>query len=299
MEHNIDLDLYKIFFITASKGSISAAAKELYISQPAVSRSIKQLEDKLGAPLFLRKSRGVKLTENAVQLYDSISEIYSTLLRAEEKFLENTKGEKKQVRINATEIMIRHSLLPYLQIFSGFYPDVTIKLTCRSTPEALALLKSGQLDLALITMPAAESGNLKIRHLFTFHDCFVAGKPYEELRSTSMTLRQLLEYPLLIPTKGMNSRFYLDKICSTRGLNLNPHMEAESIDTLIQCALFGCGISFVIQELAQKEIDEDRIFQIPLKDKIESRSIGIATLNIPLQLHVENFIGGLVKFHRS
>jgi len=295
MKIYVDLELYRIFYVTASKGSISAAAKELYISQPAVSSSIRRLENQLGAPLFVRKPRGVELTKEAALLYEHVKQAFSSLESGEKAFLNALEEKNLEIRINATEILTRYVLLPFLKSFSEKYPKIKIKLSSRGTPEAISLLKNGELDIALPTLPCHEASNLNLKEFFTFHDCFVAGSNFTELKGRTLSLSELTKYPILVLQEGMNSRFFIDKLCKAHNVSLDPHMEVESIDTLIRCAQSGCGISFIIKEFAEKKISDGELFEIPIKEKIDCRTIGIATANGTLEPHIQLFIDELLE----
>ena len=295
MRINVDLELYRIFYFTAREGSISAAAKALYISQPAVSNSIRRLESQLGAPLFIRKPRGVELTKEASILYQHVKQAFFSLETGEQAFLNVLEEKNLEIRINATEILTRYVLLPFLKSFSEKYPKIKIKLSSRGTPEAISLLKNGELDIALPTLPAPEASNLNLKEFFIFHDCFVAGSNYNELKGKVLSLEELTKYPILVLQEGMNSRFFIDKLCKSNNVSLDPHMEVESIDTLIRCAQTGCGISFIIKEFAEKKLESGELFEIPIKEKIECRKIGIATANGTLEPHIQLFIDELLK----
>lgn len=290
---NIDMELYRIFFVTAKTGSISKAAEKLFVSQPAVSQSIKHLEESLGSQLFIRKPRGVVMTENAAELYKELENAFYIFQAAERNFLSRANNTEGELRVNATEILIRYALLPYLNEFSKKFPNVKIKLSSKGTPDALKDIKSGKTHIALATLPASSSSSLKIMPLFTFHDCFVAGKDYEFLTKTRKSLRDLMRYPVLVLREGMNSRQYLEKLCKIYGYSLEPYLEAESIDTLIQCALYNCGISFIIREFAERDIAENKLFEIPVEEIIEPRHIGIVTLDSAMPDYALHFIKGL------
>lgn len=293
----IDLELYRVFYFTAREGSVSKAAQLLYISQPAVSHSIKRLEELLGAPLFIRRPRGVELTKEARFLYDDVEQAYSLIEEAQKVFLQKKQAIEHDIRINATEILSRFCLVPYLREFSQTYPQVRILLSSRGTPEALNLLKQGQLDLALATLPAPDAVNLRSRHYMTFQDCFVVGDAYRHLAQAEISFRALCEYPILLLRNGMNSRFFVNKLAKAHGIQLVPQMEVESIDTLIHCAAAGCGVSFVVRELAEEELSTGKIHIVPLKESIPPRTIGLVTRSGEQDEYLEKFMEGLVAFN--
>lgn len=292
---NIDLELYRIFYEVAKEGSISKAAEKLFVSQPAVSRSVKHLEESLGGPLFIRNARGVSLTEDAAALYREIDKAFYIFSAAEKNFITKVNNTEGEIRVNATEILIRYALIPYLSKYSKQFPNVKIKLSSKGTLDAINDIKAGKIHIALATMPAPQITNLSVRKLFSFHDCFVAGEEYAFLTKEENSMTDIVKYPVMVLRNGMNSRLYFEKLCRMYGCKTDSYMETDSIDTLIQCALCNMGIAFVIREFAEKEIEEHRLFDIPLKENIESRHIGIVTLDNDTPEYISRFIEGLIK----
>lgn len=298
MVSNIDMELYRIFYTVAETGSISKAAEKLFVSQPAVSQSIKHLEESLGCPLFIRNPRGVSLTENAAALYREIEKAFYIFDHAEKSFISRANRTEGELRINATEILIRYALLPYMHQYAKEFPNVKIKLTSRGTLDAINDIKNGKIHIAAATMPAPQVGNLTTRRLFSFHDCFVAGEEYEFMARKENSIGDVLKYPVMVLREGMNSRLYFDKICHTYGYSVDPYMETESIDTLIQCTVCNMGAAFVIREFAEKELAEKKLFVIPVSENIEERHIGIVTLDNDLPDYGKFFIEGLMETFR-
>ncbi len=112
----VNFELYKVFYLTAKSGSLSKAAKELYITQPSVSHSIKLLEDTLGLQLFARTSKGVELTKEGAVLFSYIEQAYNFISLAEEKLSELRNFSSGEIKIGGSDSLCKHYLLPFLGI---------------------------------------------------------------------------------------------------------------------------------------------------------------------------------------
>lgn len=292
----INMELYRIFYYTARAGSISRAAEELFISQPAVSQSVKHLEDKLGGQLFFRTSKGVKLTGEGEVLFKYIEQAYNFITAAENKFTEMQNLLNGEIKIGASDTLCKHYLLPYLGSFHKDYPGVKIHVTNRTTPETINLLKKGKVDFGIISLPIEEDNHLIVTEGSSIQDCFVAGENYRELAESDIFLEKLLEYPLLLLEKESNTRRFIDNYAKAYGYEIIPEIELGSIDLLIQFAKYGLGISCVVRDFVINELDGRELFEIRLKEKIPPRKIGIATLkDVPLSAAAKKIINSLYQ----
>ncbi len=284
------MELYRVFYFTARAGSISRAAEELYITQPAISYAIKQLEQKLGGPLFFRTSKGVKLTAEGSVLYKYMEQAYNYITAAENKIAEMHNLRSGEIRIGASDTLCKHYLLPHLEDFHSAYPDITIHVTNRTTPETVKLLKEGKIDFGIVSLPVEDS-RLVVRETLSIQDCFVAGKRYAELADTSVSLKRLMEYPLILLERGSNTRNYLDDYARKHGFTLSPEIELGSIDLLVQFAKSGLGVACVIKNFVTDELREEAIFEVRVNEPIPPRSIGVITnKDVPLSAAARHFL---------
>lgn len=134
---NISYDWYKIFGCVAECGSITVAAEKLFISQPAVSQTIKQLEETLDCILFLRTPKGVRLTAEGKTLYKYISEGISAISEGEHRLTAMLRIDTGEIKIGASDMTLEFCLLPYLELFHQKYPNVKIAITSRYNPRTL------------------------------------------------------------------------------------------------------------------------------------------------------------------
>jgi len=290
--HNIDvsLDLYKIFCTVVDTGNMSAAARELYISQPAVSMAIRQLEDRLGKPLLIRSSKGIKTTPEGGVLYEYLRQALLLVETAEKKYFEMVNMEMGEIKIGASDTLLGHYLMPYIEKFISLYPNINIKVTNRTTYETLKLLVSGQVDLGFVNLPIDTSNSLEIYNCIEVQDCLIGGVKYAHLAENGISLRELKEYPLLMLEKESNTRLYLDKYAESNGALLSPNIEFGSSEFLVSFARINLGLAFVIREFTIKEIDNESIFEIPVLPPIPTRSIGLVKLkDVALSYAAERF----------
>ncbi len=144
------LSLYRIFYTVAQCGSISAAARHLYISQPAISKSISNLENELQTHLFERTSRGVSLTEEGQLLFHHVSDAFHSLEAGEAELSRIRDMGLGHLTIGVSTTLCRYRLLPYLKTFIAQYPHISINISCQSTNHTLDMLRDGSIDLGLV-----------------------------------------------------------------------------------------------------------------------------------------------------
>jgi LysR family transcriptional regulator, cyn operon transcriptional activator len=291
---HINLELYRVFYFAAKSGSLSKASQLLFISQPAVSQAIKQLEDKLGGQLFFRTSKGIKLTREGETVYKYIEPAYNFIVAAEVEFTEMLDLSKGAIKIGASDMSCKYYLLPYLESFHKVFPKIKIHLTNGPTPETIDQLKKGLIDFGIISLPIEEDNRLVVKEVMSIQDCFVAGENYIELKGRTVSLSELLRYPILLLEKATSTRKYIEDHVRKYSLTLNPEIELATSDLLVEFARKGFGISCVVRNFAQEDIEKSNLFEIQLKDAIPPRQIGIVTLkDAPLSAAAKKFIGNI------
>ena len=195
---NQNLSSYRIFYTVANTGNISKAAKELYISQPAISKSIQKLEESVGCKLFSRSSRGVVLTEEGKLLYEHVSSAFETLNLGEEKLRRSIELGVGHLKIGVSATLCKYMLLPYLKEFIRRNPHISISITCQSTNETLRLIEDNKIDIGLIGKPDSIK-NIQFDFLEEIEDVFVATKDYiRNLRARGIQKNQILSSSTLM-----------------------------------------------------------------------------------------------------
>lgn len=291
----LNFELYKVFYLTAKLGSLSKAASTLYLTQPSVSHSIKQLENAFGVSLFARNSKGVSLTKEGSVLFSYIEQAYHFIGLGEEKLAAIKNLEEGVLKIGGSDSLCKHYLLPYLDSFHEQHPGIQIRLIHGTTPEIVSYLKEGKIDLGIVRNPASDP-QLDIKTGITIQDCFVAGQKYSELVGEVITLERLMAYPIILFSRNSHSRYAITQFFLEQGVQLEPEFELGSVDLLIEFAKRGLGISFVTKEFAAKELEEGSLFEILLDVELPPSRVDIITLkNMPVSEAAGAFIGKILK----
>lgn len=300
MRVEISLDLYKIFCAVVRTGNMSAAAKALYISQPAVSMAVRQLEERLGSPLLVRSTKGVRTTKEGEVLYQYLEQALGLIQTAEEKYFEMVHLEAGELKIGASDSVLSNFLLPYLESYHRLHPEIIIKVNNKTTFESLKLLKNGSVDICFVNLPVEEDSDLEIRRCMEVADCLVGGDAFRHLEKTGIHIAQIEQYPLLLLETASNTRRYLDAYSQQNGIVLRPILELGSSDLLIQFACINLGLTFVIKPFANQVLQQGKLVEIPLRPPVPKRAVGMAHLkNVALPFAAKGFIDLLEKHTNS
>lgn len=291
MENN--LSLYHIFLSVAENGNITKAADELFISQPAISKAIHKLEDNLGVKLFLRSTRGVRLTYEGRLLYDEISKAFYAIRNGEELLKQSSALGMGHLTIGVSTTLCKFVLLPYLRDFIKAFPNVRISIECQSTYETLPLLESGKIDIGLIGNP----GDLKsgeFRPLRRIQDIFVASGTYLDLlqgQSGYESSAILTNATLMLLNKENITRRYVDDCLLAQNFHPQNMIEVTSMDLLIEFAKIGLGVSCVIRDFVENELAGRELYELKLPVTIPEREIGfIYRKNALVSPTLKNFL---------
>ena len=291
---NTSLDWYRIFCTVVRTGNMTAAARELYISQPAVSMAMRQLEEALGGRLLLRTTKGVQPTAEGRVLYEYVKQAMELVTTAEEKVAAMQQLAEGKLSIGASDTVISRLLLPFLETFHEQYPQVNIRVTNKTTDECLRLLQSGAVDLCFINLPVAETSRLEITPFFTVHDCLIAGPKYAHLAQAGLSWQALGEYPLLLLEPLSNTRRNLDAFALQNGVALAPEFQLGSYDLLLEFARIGLGLTFAVREFT--DFMAEGLVEIPLTPPVPERQIGLVTLKgLELSRAAQTFVDEVQK----
>lgn len=283
---NIDFELYRIFYVVANHCNITKASEELNISQPAISKSIKNLEEQLGGRLFVRTKRGVVLTEEGKEFYNYIKQAIEYINNAENKFTDLINLETGCIKIGISTTLTKEFLLPYLEEFHSLYPKIDIQIITSLTSDLMPKLKNGLIDIVILNLNDKNYGNdIDIIKCRKINDCFVVNNKYKDLTLKEISLKDLNNYPLILQAKGSNTREFLDNIARENGVILKPNIELASYSLVVEFSKIGLGIGYATKEYIKQEIKNKELFELKVKEKIPSRYIGIALS----KNHVPNF----------
>ena len=280
-EADINLELYKTFIKVAENNSFSKAARLLFISQSAVSQSIRQLENKLGHKLFIRKNKNVMLTKEGEILYNYVSRAYSIILAAQHAMSEMKNLQSGHLTIAVSDTICKHYLMPFIHEFISRYPSIKLQIFNRTSSQILSLIESGKADLGIITMQEYSSG-ISLYEWIKVEDIFAASREYctnNNLINKAISLQELTSFPLLLLDKNSSTRKNLDRYLASLNLFVEPELELESNDLLIEFAKCSKGIAHVLKKSVLKDISEGQLVEINLLESLPCRHIAIALPN--------------------
>lgn len=290
-----NLNLYHIFYEVASCGNISGAARNLFISQPAISKAISKLESNLSTTLFIRSSRGVKLTPEGELLFKQIETAFHAIHQGESQLLKNQQLGVGELSIGVSNTLCKYVLLPYLQTYIRENPHVKLSIYCQSSLETIAGLESGKLDIGLVG-ESDRMGDLCFTPVEEIQDMFVTTKEYMEhlkervqkessqvkdfsrfVASEGKDFSPLLSHAtLLLLDKKNITRQYVEKYLLLRDITPEQQLEVTTMDLLIEFAKIGMGVACVISNFVEKELADGTLIPFPMADPIPKRKIGFA-----------------------
>ncbi len=286
---DINYELYKVFFYVATTLSFSEASKQLFISQSAVSQSIKALEKKLDLILFIRSTKKVQLTTEGEILLRHIEPAMNLIQRGESQLLESA-STGGQIRIGASDTICRYFLMPYLERFHKEFPNAHIKITNQTSIKCVELLATGQVDLIITNFPNSHLNNIyKIQPIREFRDVFVANHSYDSLKQSQLSLKALQKHPILMLDRKSTTSEFLHSLFQTHQLDLVPEIELGSNDLLLDMARIGLGIAFLPDFCIPP--DSEDLFIVDIEEDLPVRQIVMAhNEHIPVSKAVENFL---------
>ena len=284
------LDLYNVFCTVAKNESFSKAAKVLYLTQPAVSQSIRQLERELDTRLFNRTPKGVSLTSEGSLLFEYVNSAINLIDVGEEKISEFKNLTMGELKIGVGDTISRYFLLPYLEAFHMRYPNIKFTIANGTTSELCSILKSGGVDIAICNLPI-DDPTLEVRPCFEIQDTFVYGERFKKILAKPISLQELVKLPLIFLESNSNSRKYVEDYLQSKGIQIAPEFELGSHELLLEFAKINLGIACVTKEFSQEFLSKGLLQEVQLHKKIPTRSIGFCYLKtVPLSPASTKFV---------
>ena len=266
----ISYDYYRVFYYVAKYGNVSQAAKLLLNNQPNLTRTIRNLESELGCPLFSRTNRGMKLTPEGERLYAHVRIAFEHIEAGEAELTEARNLQTGTVYIAASEVALRCLLLPVLKQYRLLYPGVHIRISNHSTPQAIAALKDGAADIAVVTTPTVHSASLAETVIRPIQEVAVCSSAFPALTDRPVALSELLDYPIISLGPDTKSFAFYSDFFTGHSLPFHPAIEAFTADQILPMVEADLGIVFVPNELLTPE---SRVCRIDLKAQIPERQV--------------------------
>lgn len=291
---DINYELYKVFYYVAKTLSFSEAASCLFISQSAVSQSIKVLETNLNQVLFIRSTKKVSLTKEGEILFKHIEPAINLISRGENQILEAAALGESQLRLGASDTICRYFLVPFLEDFHHKYPEIHIKVTNGTSFQCAKMLENNEVDIIVTNSPnSALTNSMHIEPILDFKDVFICNPEFYPLDKEVLTFQELQKHPILMLTKNSTTSEFLHAMFLKHSLDLVPAIELNSNDLLIDLARIGLGIAF-IPDFCVKQTS-DKLVTIKTVEELPTRKL-VAAYNdtIPLSSATRYFIEQLV-----
>ena len=270
---NVNLELYRIFYVVAKHKHMTKASEELHISQPAISQSIKKLEDQLGGTLFLRSNKGMELTEEGKMFYDYVKGALELINNAENEFTSFKDLSKGEIKIGCSTTLTKLVLLDALKKFHFDYPNINVDITNDLTSNLINDLKLGKLDFVIFNESNIKETNLDLKKVKELKQGFIYNPSF--YKDETNNFEDLNNYPLILQKEESNSRKLLDYIALQNNVKLIPKMEVVSQDLITEFVNIGLGVGFVIIDLAKKNFNG--LKELKINKKIPNINVYLAT----------------------
>lgn len=267
---NINLELYKVFYYVAKNGNITKAANELMVSQPAISKAIKSLEEQLNTTLFVRNNNGVTLTTAGMIIYDKIKDAMNLIEAAEEDLKSFNNMEMGSINIGAGNTIMQKYLMPYINLFHDKYPNIDIRVNTLNTTELIKLCQMGLIDIVFTHIPNTIPKEFDVVKIKRLHDILVVNKDSQYL-NMSIEKDDLSELPLILLPYEASGRNGFDEFCIKNSINIKPLMEVGNDTIIEECAQSGLGVGLVTKEYVLDKIKNKDLFELNTNFKFESK----------------------------
>lgn len=261
----------------AKAGSLTVAAGELNISQPAVSQSVRQLETALGTKLFTRASKGVRLTGEGELLYGYVAKGYEQIALGEQKLEQMLNLELGEIHIGASDMTLQFYLLPYLEQFHERYPHIKVAVSNAPTPETLDNLKDSKIDFGVVSTPFDNDDGLHVVSVREIEDVFVAGRKFIQYKNRMLDLQELENMPIIYLEGITSTRSYMDAFLQKNDVYIQPEFELATSDMIVQFALRNLGVGCVVRDFAKAYLEDGRLFELRFNMIIPKRHFCVVT----------------------
>lgn len=286
-----NLEYYKVFYYVAKTGSLTKAAGILSISQPAVSQSVRLLEEQLGVKLFYRASRGVRLSGEGELLFSYISKGYEQMVAGEQKLKQMRNLELGEIHIGASDMTLQFYLLPYLERFHEKYPNIKVVVTNAPTPETLHNLQNGQIDFGIVSTPFEPLSNMQTLSVRHIEDVFVCGRRFISYKNKTLDLSELEKLPIIYLEENTSTRTYMDQFLSANGVHVQPEFELATSDMIVQFSLRNLGVGCVVRDFALPHIESGLLFELRFNKIIPKREFCVVTSDRhPMSIAAQNLL---------
>ena len=289
---NVDLELYRVFYTVAKYNHMTKASEELHISQPAISQSVKKLENQLGGVLFLRSNKGMELTEEGKMFYEYVKGALELINNAENEFTSFKDLSKGEIKIGCSTTLTKLVLMNTLKEFHLAYPNININITNDLTSNLINDLKVGKLDFVIFNEGNVKEKNLNLEKIVELRQGFIYNPEF--YNDNVNCFEDLNKFPLILQKEESNSRKLLDYVCLNNSVKLIPKMEVVSQELITEFVNSGLGVGFGIIDLAKRNYNN--LKELNISKKIPNINVYLATnKSVSLTFASKMFINYLKK----
>lgn len=271
--NNINLNFLKIFMEVANSNSFLEASNKLYITQPAISRSIAKLEEDLGVVLFYRANKGIALTPSGEVLLKYIKESGALLETCQRVLTSMNDIEQGNIVIGVQSHIVRNYLMDKVCSFRKKHPNIKMKFLDLSTSLLIDELEKRHIDFVIDTSPIEIIyNNITIKPIKNLNTCFIKSKE----NSTKITeLTDLEKQCMILPDVRSSLRRNLDKCLNEIGVNVEPKLEFVTEELIIDAVKRNAGIGYVVESSIKNKSFEDYIDIISFNDQLPNIEINL------------------------
>lgn len=270
---NSNFEYYKVFYYVSKYENLTKAASVLKTSQPAVTRTIHNLENDLGCRLFIRSKTGMKLTPEGRAFYEYVAAGCAQFFKGESDLSNLISLENGTIYISATETALHCYLFQAMGEFNAKYPNVHFKILNNSTTDSVNAVKEGKVDLAFVSTNLQVGKPLKMKILRQYQEILIGGSRFEALKGRKVSLEELSSYPWISLTSEALTRTFLDEYFQTHGLKFSPDMELATTDMILPAVRYNLGIGFIPEEFAREDLKSGAVFEIDVAESLPQRNV--------------------------
>lgn len=260
MISDINLNLYRVFYVCAGCNSFVEASEKLCVSQPAVSKQIKNLESILETKLFFRENSRLILTSDGKQLYHYIEKSFYYMMAGEKLIKENNNMDYGTIVIGAPAHIASFYLLQFIEKYRKKHPHVFIRIINGSTSELLAGLQNHNIDFVIDSSPIElKNKEMKIEPLLSFDTCLIT-----RVENKNKKLK-INDVKYVMPYARSSIRKNLEKVLKKYNINLDVVFEVETTDLIIKSVKSGIGSGYVVKKAVENELKNGELIELQIE----------------------------------
>ena len=223
--------------------------------------------------MFERSNKGVTLTPEGNSLYEHVKIAIEQIMEAEQELLKQEELEFGSISIGVTESALNIFLLKKLELFHRKYPNIHLRISNHSTPQAIRALDQGLVDFSIVVTPTIIPSYLKQTSLLDFKDILVGGIQYASLGQSIHSLNEIIQYPMIMLGKDTMTYAFFSQFYFNHKLELSSEFEVATMDQVLPLVQHNLGLGYLPYSYAKEYIEKKEIVSIPLKETIPMRKV--------------------------